>query len=208
MKLAKAGVGLLLILLVHVPRLIYFALLVSYAAVFSNRPTLTANPAEHLKRARKLLRRGRLSELLYAALELRFALERMAQGELILADLASNRMLKECDPVKKVSNLHHLAPNAEFPHEIYLVNRANHQRMKWADYVPLDKKRVAEIQGRLGDLLHPKDGLFLGISTDPWYIETTWFLNESLNYLSGVCKDNAPFFAYEGLAQFEMVKIE
>ena len=143
----KAILGLLLIVVVHVPRLIYLALLVSYAAVFGNRPTLTANPAEHIKRARKILRRGRLSELLYAAIELRFALERMAHRELIFAELASNRMLKEYDPVKKVANLHRLAPDAAFVHEIYLVNKATGERLKWAEYKPLDKPRVAAIQG-------------------------------------------------------------
>lgn len=207
-KFAKAVVGLLLIFVVHVPRLIFRALLVSYAAVFTNRPTLTANTEEHIKRARKILSRGHLSELLYAALELRFALERMAQRDLIFVELASNRMLKEYDPVKKVANLHRLAPDAAFVNEIYLVNKATGERFKWAKYKPLDKPRVAAIQGRLGDLLHPKEGLLLGIPGDPWYVETKQFLSEALDYLSGVYKDNAPFFAYEGLAQFEMVKVE
>ena len=205
---AKAIIGLLLIVVVHIPRLIYHALLVSYAAVFANRSTLTANPAEHIKRARKILRRGRLSELLYAALELRFALERMAHRDLVFAELASNRMLREYDPVKKIANLHHLAPDAAFVHEIYLVNKATGERLKWAEYKPLDKPRVAAIQGRLGDLLHSNEGLLLGIPGDPWYMETKRFLSEALDYLSGVYKDNAPFFAYEGLEQFEMVKVE
>jgi hypothetical protein len=200
-KFAKAVVGLLLIFVVHVPRLIFRALLVSYAAVFANRPTLTANTEEHIKRARKILSRGHASELLYAALELRFALERMAQRDLIFAELASNRMLKEYD-------LHRLAPDAAFVNEIYLVNKATGERFKWAEYKPLDKPRVVAIQGRLGDLLHPKEGLLLGIPGDRWYVETKRFLSEALDYLSGVYKDNAPFFAYEGLAQFEMVKVE
>lgn len=156
----KAIVGLALVFFYHVPRLMYFGLLVSYTAVFErNWPTLTADPAEHLKRAKRILRKGQLSELLYAALELRFALERMAQRELIFMDMATNRMLKEYDPVKKVKNLQRLAPEAAFAHEIYLVNKATGERFKWAEYKPLDKVRVAEIQGRLGDLLHPKDTL-------------------------------------------------
>jgi hypothetical protein len=107
---AKAMIGLLLVFLVHIPRMLFLGLLLSYSAVFNNRPTLTASPAEHLKRARKILRRGRLSEILYAALEVRFALERMAQRELVFAEAASNRMLREHDPVKKVANLQRLAP--------------------------------------------------------------------------------------------------
>ena len=148
-NLAKAVVGLLLVFVVHIPKLLFLALLISYAAVFENRPTLTADPAEHLKRARKILRRGRLSELLYAAIEIRFALEQMAQRELLFAESASRRMRKEYDASKKDTG----------------------KRIKWGEYKPLDKARVAAIQGRLGDLLHPKDGLLLGVPDDPWYVE-------------------------------------
>jgi len=203
----KALIGLVLVFIVHIPRLLYLLLLVSYTAVFANRPTLTADPAEHLKRAARILRRGKPSELLYAALELRFALERMAQRDLIFTEMASNRMLDEHDPIKKVANLHRLAPDSAFLHEIYLVNKATGERIKWAEYKPLDRKRVAAIQGRLGDLLHPKEGLLLGSPDDSWYVDTARFLHDSLNYLSGICKDNAPFFAYARLDQFEMVKV-
>jgi hypothetical protein len=206
-KFAKAIIGLILVFVVHIPRLIYLALLASYAAVFANRSTLTANPAEHLRRARRILQRGHLSELLYAGLELRFALERMAQRDLLFSEMASNRILKEYDPVKKVSSLRRLASDTAFTHEIYFLNHATGERIKWAEYKPLDKARVVAIQGRLGDLLHPKDGLLLGIPDDPWYVVTRQFLDESLEYLDRVHKDNAPFFAYEGLDQFEMVKI-
>jgi hypothetical protein len=169
---------------------------------------LTADPAEHLKRARKILRRGRLSEILYAAIEVRFALERIAQRELIFAEAASNRMLQEHDPVKKVTNLQRLAPDAAFTHEIWFVNKETGQRIKWAEYKPLDKARISGIQGRLGDLLHPKEGLLLGLPNDLWYRNTKAFLEDSLAYLSKVYKDNSPFFSYEGLAQFEMIRVD
>jgi len=207
-NIAKATVGLMLIFIVHLPRLIYQILLVSYAAVFNNRPTLTANPAEHLKRAKKILKRRRLSELLYAAVELRFALERMAQRDLLLTDLASERILKEYDPSKKLANLHRIAPESDYAHEIFLVNKKTGERLKWGEYKPLDRERVAAIKGRLGDLLHPKDGLRLGLPDDPWYIETMRFLNETAEYLSIVYKDNLPFFVYEGLENFDIVRIE
>lgn len=204
----RAIVGLVLIFVFHIPKLIYLGLLVSYAAVFNNHPTLTANSAEHLKRAKKILKRGRLSELLYAAIELRFALERMAHRDLLFAELASNRMLKEPDPSKQVANLHRLAPAAAHAHEIYLVNKETGERLKWGEYKPLDRTRVSTIQGRLGDLLHPKDGLALGVRSDPWYFSTRRFLEESTEYLSSVYKDNSPFFAYEGVDNFEMVKVD
>jgi hypothetical protein len=201
----KALLGLALVFVVHIPRAIFLGLLISYAAVFANRPTLTADPAEHLRRARKILRRGRLSELLYAAVEIRFALERMVQRELIWAE-ASARMLSEYDPTKKIANLHRLAPEAAFAQEIWFVNKITGQRIKWGEYKPLDQRMVKQLQGRLGDLLHPKDGLLLGVPADPWYVETRRFLDEALGYLQQVHQENRPFFSYNGVPYFEMVR--
>ena len=206
--LLKAFVGLVLIFVVHIPRFVFLGLLISYAAVFNNRPTLTADPAEHLKRARKILKRGRLSELLYVAVEVRFALERMAQRELIFAEAASNRMLRESDPVKQVANLHRMSPDAAYGHEVWFVNKETGKRFKWGEYKPLDKARVSTIQGRLGDLLHPKEGLLLGVPVDSWYLNAKAFLHESVEYLADVQKDNSPFFSYQGLAQFEMIRVD
>ena len=204
----KALVGLLMVLFVHLPQLAYHGLLLSYAAVFNNHPTLTANPAEHLKRARQILKRGELSEILYAALELRFALERMTQIDLIFADPASNRMLAGSNPMKKIANLHRLAPEAVAPHDIVIVDKATGERVKLGEYKPLDKKRVSEIHGRLGDLLHPKDGLPLGIHDDPWYLDTRQFLLDSLDYLESVHRDRSPFFVWYGLDGIEMVRAD
>jgi hypothetical protein len=207
-NLAKAAVGLALIFIVHIPRLIYHVLLVSYAAAFNNHPTLTADPAEHLKQAKKFLKRGRLSELLYAALELRFALERMAQRDLLLTELASERVLKEYDPSKKLANLYRIAPEAAYAQDIFVLNKKTGERLKWAKYKPLDRPRVSEIKGKLSDLLHPKDGLRLGVPDDPWYKSTVCFLNETAQYLSMVDEDNSAFFTYEGIESFEMIRAE
>lgn len=207
-ELARAFIGLILVFVIHIPRLIYSLLLLSFAAVYNNHPTLTANPQEHLNRAKKILKRGRLSELLYAAIELRFALERMAQRDLIFAERASKRMIKEYDPLKKLANLHRIAPESAFAHEIYFINKLTGDYIKWSDYKPLDRVRVGEIKGRLGDILHPKDGLLLGIPSDPWYMETRKFLKEAAEYLEFVYKNNSLFFAYEGLDNFEMIKVE
>ena len=203
----KAAVGLILVFLVHIPKLIYLALQLSYAAVFHNRPTLAGGPGENLKRAMKILKRRRLSELLYAALELRFALERMAQRDLLFTNLASERMIREYDPSKKVANLHRIAPEAAWEQEFYLINRVTGERLKWAEYKPLDRSKVSAIQGRLGDILHPKEGLRLGIPDDPWYQETTRFLRETAAYLSTVYKENTSFFTYEGVDNIEMRRI-
>lgn len=96
----KAAAGLALMFLVHLPRGVYFLLTLSYSAVFKDSGRLlTASPKEHLRRASLLLKKDN-SHLLYAALELRFALERMVQHELILAEKATERSIQEADPIK------------------------------------------------------------------------------------------------------------
>ena len=97
----KLIIGLILIFIVHIPKLIYHALLLSYAAVFNKQENLTADPKKHLKRAKKLLRKNNNSLLLYAAVEIRFALERMVHNQLIFAEDVSKRMMNEYDPSKK-----------------------------------------------------------------------------------------------------------
>jgi hypothetical protein len=208
MKTLKALTGLILIFVYHIPRLICLLLLASYAHAFNNPHNLTADPAEHIKRARRLLRGGRNSELLYAALELRFAVERMADHQLAMADAASRRMLDETDPQKKIRNLNRLESGSRFPHRIYLVSPKTGQRLKWGDYRPLDEARVGTIKGRLGDLLHPKRGLLLGIPDDRWYTDTRRFLEETAQYLTDRHKDNTPFFALAGAAGIEALRIE
>jgi len=148
--------------------------MVSYAYVFNRHDNLTASPKEHINRARKLLR-GQNSMLLYAALELRFALERMAQWDLMLSAKATERALDDPDPVKKVKALRRIDQETAHEQKIFLVNQAKRIRLEWGRYKPLDQARTADIKGRLGDLLHPKDGLPLGIWNDPWYIRTRAF---------------------------------
>jgi hypothetical protein len=200
----RAIVGLLLVFFIHVPRLVYLALLASYAYVFSRQENLTADPREHLKRATKLLKSDN-SWLLYAALEVRFALERMAQRELLFAEKATRTSLQEPDPIKKLKALRKLDPNAAFRHRFVLVMGCTGDRFPMEHYYPLDLERVGRIHGRLGDLLHPKVGLSLGITTDPWYLQTRAFLVESIDYLTEVLKDNTPFFTYEGVESMKMV---
>ena len=102
---AKALIGLFLVFVFHIPKLGYDLLRLSYAAVFHNRPNLTASPVEHLRLARRILRRCRNCELLYPALELRFSLERMAQNEIYWSEI----------PWKEVTGLpHKLIQDAPF----------------------------------------------------------------------------------------------
>ena len=195
-------------LVVHLPRLVWSLLLLSYAAVFNNRPTLTANPAEHLKRAQRILRRGRLSELLYAAIELRFTLERMVQRDIIFGEAVSNRVLDEPSPVKKLANLRRLAPESALPHEVFFVNRDTGDRVSFGRYIPLDEERVVQIHGRLGALLHRQEGVPLGLPDSQWYADTEAFLQQTSAYLEEVHERDSGFFDYEGLEQFEVVVVD
>lgn len=205
--IVRALVGLVLVFSYHIPKIICYALQRSYAQVFNDQENLTADPKVHLQRARKLLR-GHNSQLLYAALEVRFALERVLDWELVLAEKATVRSLQEYDPVKKLKALRRIDGQTAFPHKVYLVNPNTGERFEWGQYTPLDDQKVSEIKGRLGALLHPQRGLNLGISTDPWYAQTRTFLSASIGYLEDALKDNTPFFTYEGNSRIEMVRIE
>ena len=180
---------------------------ISYSYVFNNPSNLTANPKEHLKRAIKMLNKKQNSLLLYVAVEIRFALERMVQQQLILTESVSKRMLDEYNPVKKQSNILKLEPDSEFAHNIYFVNKETKDKILWSQYKPLNPEKIKNFQGRLGDLLHPKDGLSLGISNDKWYLETRKFLLSAHKYLNENLKDNYSFFAYKGVSNFEFEKV-
>lgn len=168
---------------------------------------LTANPREHIARARAILKGGNLSELLYAALELRFALERIIQTELMFSESATNRMLDEYHPVKKLALLRSLAPETEFPHDLEIRHAVTGEWSKIGEYRPLDEKQVVLINGRLGDLLHAKDGLMLGMpEREPWYRETYVFLSKTADFLGEAYEDNTQYFSYEGLDHIRLVR--
>ena len=114
-------------------------------------------------------------------------------------------MHEEYDPKKKIKNLRRLAPESATDHKIYLINRDTGERLPWGDYKAMNEKKVGEIKGRLGDLLHPKPGLLLGIANGSWYVETRAFLSGALDYLSRTYEDNTPFFTFQGFDDIEMV---
>ncbi len=202
----KALFGFLLVFIYHIPRLFFQLLLLSYAYVFNRYENLTADPKEHLKRAKKLLRRNN-AHILYAALEIRFAIERITQRELIFSEKVTTRSLKEYQPVKKIKSLHRMNPESTFPHKFIYIDEKTGDQFYWGEYKPLDKDKVRVLEGRLGDLLHSKDGLRLGVKNDPWYQETRIFLLDSISYLSQVINDNTPFFSLEGLDNIHRIKI-
>ena len=202
----KTITGLLLVFIYHIPRLIYQLLLLSYAYVFNRYENLTADPKEHLNRAKKLLKRHN-AHILYAALEIRFAVERIAQRELIFSEKVTTRSLKGYQPIKKIKSLRRMNPESKFPHIFIYIDEKTGDQFYWGEYKPLDKDKIQALQGRLGDLLHSKDGIRLGVSNDPWYQETRKFLLDSVEYLSQVIEDNTPFFGLEGLDNIHRIRI-
>jgi hypothetical protein len=202
-NLLRAFVGLVLVFVVHIPRLLYYLLLVSYAAVFNNQENLTADPKVHIARAKRLLKKDN-AHLLYAALEIRLALERMTDTEVMFADAASQGILKKNDPVKKTNYLRVLNEATGHPHRIMVRSKATGEMVEIGQYKPLDQRRVREIDGRTGNLLHIIHGVLYGIADDPWYRQTRQFLQESADYLHTVLQDNTPFFAYETLEHIQL----
>lgn len=140
------------------------------------------------------------------ALELRFALERMVHIQLCFSKDASNNIMREYDPVKKQKVMEKIDSESKHAHNIYHTNKSTGQKYLFSEYIPLDVKQVDFIKGRLGDLLHPKDGLLLGVSDCDWYLETRKFLEESWEYLSSIAKNNDYYFVYKNNKNFDLVR--
>ncbi|MFA5010546.1 MAG: hypothetical protein WC644_01210 [Ignavibacteria bacterium] len=207
MKLFKVIIGLFVALFYFLPKAIYLNLLIAYYTFFNYKENLTADPNVHLKRAKKLLKNARNHLLLYAALEIRFALERIVHNELIFSEKASNHALDMYDPSKKRKIMSTIDDNVNYPHEIYFVDKKTNERIYWGMYKPLPQEKVNNIKGRLGDLLHAREGIKLGISNDNWYIQTRKFLYDSLETLTSHLKSNEKYFKYAELNHFEMEKL-
>jgi hypothetical protein len=206
-NLIKAFIGLFIALFYFIPKLMYLKLLIAYHIFFYNEENLTANPKEHIKRAKKLLKGGKNNLLLYAALELRFALERSVHNELVFSEKASNNILDMYDPSKKRKFMSIIDDNVNYAHKIYFINKKTKEKVYWGIYKPLPQEKVNYIKGRLGDLLHAKEGLLLGVSDDNWYVQTRNFLYESLDFLEKHFKNNEKYFIYADSDKYELVKV-
>jgi hypothetical protein len=132
----------------------------------------------------------------------------MVHFQLFCARNASENILKEYDPIKKRKYLSKLDPAVDYPQKIFLKNKNASSIISWGEYRPLDMTDIKRIKGRLGDLLHPKDGLLLGVSDDNWYIETRIFLEESIVLLKDNYKHNNPYFQYKGRNNFILVGMD
>jgi hypothetical protein len=129
----------------------------------------------------------------------RFALERLAQREIIFNEATSIRDMNETSPVKKIKALRRVAPDSAHPHRAVLTNPQTGDQTDFGRYEPLDAGRATKLDGRLGDLLHPKEGLNLGLYNDPWYQAQRKMLLEGIEYLEPIAKAS-PFALFDDMS--------
>lgn len=169
---------------------------------FGNK-ILTADPKEHIRRAMSLLKTKNDALLLYAALELRLAIERLQHNQLSLSEHASMGNRKGNDPKKKKLIMNYIDPDSDSDYEIYYNDPDSRDRIFWGEYKNISTQSIKSIEGKLGNLLHMKTGLKLGIKNDPWYRETRSFLTETASYLNERTTDSDYYFSFKNLQDFE-----
>lgn len=172
--------------------------------MFDNK--LTADPKEHIRRAFVLLKQNNNSLLLYAALELRLGIERIMHNQLSLSEDATNNALSNNDPKRKKLIMNKIDPESDGDYKIYLNDGV--ERILFGIYKNIPESKIKTIEGRLGNLLHMKPGLNLGIENDPWYKETRLFLTETANYLLERITDSQYYFSYKDVPNFELEKMK
>lgn len=172
--------------------------------MFNNK--LTADPKEHIRRAIVLLNQNDNSLLLYAALELRLATERIMHNQLSLSEDATKNALNNNDPKRKKLIMNKIDPESDGDYKIYLNDGV--ERILFGIYKNIPETKIKTIEGRLGNLLHMKVGLNLGIENDPWYKETRLFLSETANYLLERITDSQYYFSFKDVPNFELEKIK
>ena len=97
-------------------------------------------------------------------------------------------------------------PSSDHDYEIYYVDPQTSEEIFWGVYKNISEKWVKEIDGKLGNLLHMKLGLNLGIETDPWYNKTREFLEETTEFLKERTTDSVSYFSYNDSESFLLKK--
>lgn len=169
---------------------------------------LTADPKEHIKRAKLLLDLNNNALLLYSALELRLATERLQHNQLSLSEHATIKNKKGNDPKKKKVIMNNIDPDSDFDYKIYYHDPESRSRIYWGEYKNISTQKIKTIEGKLGNLLHMKIGLKLGNKNDPWYMDTRKFLNDTVNYLDERLTNSDYYLSFTELDNFELVKNE
>lgn len=171
-----------------------------------NSKLLTADPNEHLKRAAILLGQNDDSLLLYAALELRLAIERITHNQLSLSEETTKNAKGGNDPKRKKLIMNKIDPKSDSDFNIYFKDPNTKVRIFWGTYKSIPESKTKDIEGRLGNLLHMKTGLMLGVKDDPWYIQTRTFLSETTRYLTERVTDSQYYFSFKDVENFELEK--
>jgi hypothetical protein len=151
--------------------------------IFRNQ-LLTADPKEHINRAKALLRLNNDSFLLYSALELRLAIERIIHNEYTISDKHTKGAKSKNDPKRKKLVMNIIDPESDYEYEVFYNDSLSKKRIFWGYYKNISTTKVTTIEGKLGNLLHMHLDLNLGIGNDPWYKETRNFLTQTAEYLN------------------------
>ena len=167
---------------------------------------LTADPKEHLRRAELLLRKNNNAFLLYAALELRLATERIQHNQYTMYENHSLKSKRQSDPVRKKLIQEQIDPESDSDYIIYFTEPQTGNRILWGEYKNIPENRVKKIEGRLGNLLHMKLGLKLGVADDLWYHETRSFLESTTDYLKERTEGSCYYFSFKDLDGFQFEK--
>jgi hypothetical protein len=171
-----------------------------------NSKLLTADPKEHLKRARILLELDDDSLLRYVALELRLAIERIVYNQLSLSENTTKNNKAGNDPKKKKLIMNQIDPASDWDYDIYYKEPGTIRKILWGTYKSIPESKVKKIEGRLGNLLHMAIDLKLGVHDDPWYIDTRIFLTETTSYLTERITDSQYYFSFTDVHNFELVR--
>jgi len=170
-----------------------------------NSKTLTADPSEHLRRAKILLDLENDSLLLYAALEMRLAIERIIHNQLTLSELHSKKEKKKNDPKRKKLIMGKLDPNSDYDCDIFYIDENTQKNIYWGTYKNIPTQKVKKIEGKLGNLLHMKLGVKLRNEEDQWYTETRDFLTKNCRYLTERITDSIYYFNFQNMENYEFV---
>lgn len=168
---------------------------------------LTADPVEHIRRAKLLLDLKNDALLLYAALELRLAIERIIHNQYSLSSEQTKSAKNKKDPKRKKLIMNKIDPESDHDYKIYFIDPKNGSKINLGIYKNIPESMVKTIEGRLGNLLHMHLGLKLGVANDPWYSETRTFLKDTSDYLYERITDSQYYFSFKDIDNFIFEKI-
>lgn len=163
---------------------------------------LTADPKEHVLRAKILLDTQNDSFLLYAALELRLAIERIMHNQYTLSPDQSMDGKRRNDPKRKKLIMNIIDPESDHDYKVYYIDPKDQSKIFWGIYKNIPRQKVKEIDGKVGNLLHMHLGLNLGLAGDSWYMETRDFLNRTADYLKERITDSLFYFSFTDVDNF------